>query len=258
MMRYRIAETIIFDPEERTLTMEGHNESVALSIPASRLLAFMLKHKDILHERDELLIEVWDKYGLKSSGSNLNQYISVLRRTLSSMNCDAFFITVPKVGFKVNPAIDISVIKDCPVAETTSDLSDDVATTQHARTGRSDFTDKMALYILTFLLLALTLFIYFKKNDWKTKQIDPLYSRFGNSCQIVYLNNTSDAAKEQLNIKAMAYLKEIGRECTDTDLFIVSVASTEHSGGIVRSFLSLCHQDSRGVIVDCTSHYSRR
>ena len=99
-MRYKIADTIIFDPEERTLTMEGQDKSVTLPVPAGRLLAFMLKRKDTLHERDELLTEVWDKYGLKSSGSNLNQYISVLRRTLSSMNCDDFFITVPKSVLK--------------------------------------------------------------------------------------------------------------------------------------------------------------
>lgn len=257
-MRYRIADTIIFDPEERTLTMEGNDESVTLPLPAGRLLAFMLKRKDTLHERDELLIEVWDKYGLKSSGSNLNQYISVLRRTLSSMNCDAFFVTVPKVGFKVNPAIDIAVIADCPIATAVSGISDNAATPQDVREGRSHFTDKVVFYVSIIVLLALTLFIYGKKNDWKTAGVEPLLSRFGHSCQIVYLNNTSDTVKEQLNIKAMTYLKESGRECSGNDIFIVSVANTEYSDGIARSFLSFCHRDSQGEIVDCTSHYSRR
>ena len=158
----------------------------------------------------------------------------------------------------MNPAVEVSVIEDSPVVITTPEGSDNRNSLPQLRIVLTAFSTKAVFYTLVFVLIALTLFIYGKKNTWKTREIDPLYSRVGNSCQIVYLNNTSDAIKTQLNIKAMAYLEERDRECSDNDIFIVSVVNTEHSGGIERSFLSLCRGDSEGKIIDCNSLYSRR
>lgn len=257
-MRYRIAGTIIFDPEERTLMMEGHDESVSLPIPACRLLEFMLERKDTLHERDALLREVWDKYGLKGSGSNLNQYISLLRRTLSGMNCEDFFITVPKVGFKVNPAIEVCVIEPRTNVQVIVESYNDIYPRQQLKLGKSVLSGKIVFYILLLVLMVLSFYIYNKKDIWGFRQVQPLHSRLENSCQIIYLNKVSETVKNQLNMKAMNYLKDRNRECSDSDVFIASVVNAEESNGIARSFLSLCRGDHQGKIVDCNSLYSRR
>ena len=260
-MRYRIADSIIFDPEERTLTLETHDESVHLPIPASRLLEFMLKRKDTLHERDELLTEVWDKYGLKGSGSNLNQYISLLRRTLSGMNCDDFFITVPKVGFRVNPAIEVVAFEHLPEAVVLAQELDDKDEGHAPATaggGQFGLSGRKIAYGLALILVALALFIYGKKDVWNIRQIEPLHAHLDNSCKIIYLNKTSSATREEINTKARMYLTERGRECSDNDVFVASVVNAEQTRGIARSFLSLCRSDYRGHIVDCNSLYSRR
>lgn len=256
-MRYRIADKIIFDPEERTLAMENDGDAIQLPIPACRLLELMLQRKEFLHERDELLREVWDKYGLKSSGSNLNQYISLLRRSLSAMGCEDFFITVPKVGFKINPAIDVFEIEDQPDAE--SAIGESVSPPQtNVRRGRFRFSAKLSFLFLALILTTLSLFFYKQQDVWQVRQVDPSSSQLEDSCRIIYLNKISSLTKTQINTKAMEYLKERGLKCSGSDILIASVVDAEGGKGISRSFLSLCREDLQGKIVDCNSLYSRR
>lgn len=258
-MRYRIADHIIFDPEERTLTMEGQDESIPLPIPASRLLEFMLKRKDTLHERDQLLTEVWDKYGLKGSGSNLNQYISLLRRTLSGMNCEEFFITVPKVGFKINPAIEIVSIESHSVITVEKPQKRHDTPPQNLVDKYVPWiSGKIMFFILATILITFISIVYQHKNIWNIRQIEPIRATFDSTCNIIYLNKTSDSAKENINKKAINYLKDRNRQCNKNNVFVASVVNVEQSSGIARSFLSLCREDQQGKIIDCNSLYSRR
>ena len=79
-MRYNINARLIYDATDGTLTLPGSDEPDSqLSITASALLYFFLRHTGVV-SRDEVLKKVWDDNGLTSSNSNLNQYLSMLRK----------------------------------------------------------------------------------------------------------------------------------------------------------------------------------
>lgn len=59
---------------------------------------------------------VWDDYGLQASNSSLNQYISILRRALSAFGCEELIITVPKMGFRLNPDITLQLTQTVPLS----------------------------------------------------------------------------------------------------------------------------------------------
>lgn len=66
----------------------------------TRLFAYLLENADRMVGREELLNNIWDKYGLEPSNNSVNQYISLIRKTLIELGCDEEIIkTLPRVGF---------------------------------------------------------------------------------------------------------------------------------------------------------------
>lgn len=101
-MKYIINHQITFCNENRTLSLLNNVEnSLVLSAPASRLLLTLIINKNTPLTREYLLTTVWEDYGFTASGSNLNNYISELRKCLTHLEPNfAGIITIPKVGFQ--------------------------------------------------------------------------------------------------------------------------------------------------------------
>ena len=95
-MRYNIHGRLIYDAMDGTLTLPGSDEADSqLSITANALLWFFLRHTEVV-SRDEVLKKVWDDNGLTSSNSNLNQYLSMLRKTFRHYDIDNIIVTVSR------------------------------------------------------------------------------------------------------------------------------------------------------------------
>lgn len=54
----------------------------------TRLFTYLLENADRMVGREELLNNIWDKYGLEPSNNSVNQYISLIRKSLSELGCD--------------------------------------------------------------------------------------------------------------------------------------------------------------------------
>lgn len=112
-MVYRINQTVIFNPDDGTLTLveESHQDCVgeiSLTPTASRLLHHLITHQGSVLQREELLERVWDNYGLKSSNNSLNQYISMLRRNFADLGLEEIVIvTVPRIGFMFSQELNV-------------------------------------------------------------------------------------------------------------------------------------------------------
>ncbi|MFV8984682.1 winged helix-turn-helix domain-containing protein [Serratia fonticola] len=66
----------------------------------TRLFAYLLENADRMVGREELLNNIWNKYGLEPSNNSVNQYISLIRKSLIELGCDEEIIkTLPRVGF---------------------------------------------------------------------------------------------------------------------------------------------------------------
>lgn len=114
-MKYIIHSNIEFDTTEYILTsLHDSKKSVKLSNPAGRILEELIKHRntDVLVTREHLFTVVWKAYGLEASHGNLNQQISLIRKTLTAFGLDSScIITIPKRGLKLSNQIIIKNIQ---------------------------------------------------------------------------------------------------------------------------------------------------
>lgn len=100
-MNYLIAGRVIYDTENGTLMDARHSDDIkSLTPTANRILALLLSEPGQVFPREDILDKVWASQGHNSSNSSLNQYISILRKTLAAwIDADEIILSVPKVGF---------------------------------------------------------------------------------------------------------------------------------------------------------------
>ena len=115
-MRYNINARFIYDATDGTIMLPQSDEPDSqLSITASALLNYFLHHTGII-SRDEVLKKVWDDNGLTSSNSNLNQYLSMLRKTCRHYRIDNIIVTVSRGYLQLNPDVVIQPMDESPDA----------------------------------------------------------------------------------------------------------------------------------------------
>jgi len=102
-MRFNIEGVVIFDTEKALLVNLLTGDCIELSQTSARLLAALLTHSGEVLARDEIFQSIFDKFGARASNSNLNQYISILRKNLHDLGIEQeIIITVPRVGFTIS------------------------------------------------------------------------------------------------------------------------------------------------------------
>lgn len=112
-MRFDIDGFIIFDTEEASLANLLTGDSIELSATSTRLLTSLLQYRGDIISRLEIFQAVFENYGARVSNSNLNQYISTLRRSLSDLGMEKnVIITVPRIGFKISEEIIVTTDDD--------------------------------------------------------------------------------------------------------------------------------------------------
>lgn len=112
-MRFDIEGFITFDTEEASLVNLLTGDCIELSATSTRLLSSLLQYRGDIISRVDILQTVFEKYGARPSNSNLNQYISTLRRSLSDLGIEKdMIITVPRIGFKISNEIIITTDSD--------------------------------------------------------------------------------------------------------------------------------------------------
>ena len=103
VMKYQLADALIYTDDDATLTLMDSAESQQLTDTANAIFSLLVAHAGMVVERETFLREVWDRRGLQGSNNSLNQYISILRKMLAAMVPDTtFIVTVPKVGFMLS------------------------------------------------------------------------------------------------------------------------------------------------------------
>ncbi|MDW5502590.1 winged helix-turn-helix domain-containing protein [Pseudomonas lundensis] len=134
-MKYKINAFLVYDATEGSLKQDSDGKSdTQLTITANALLFFMIQNPGVI-TRDLVMQRVWDDNGLMSSNSNLNQYLSILRKAFRCYGIDNVIITVARGRLEIDPELVIEVIDDtmlhplvhasenAPLAETASELT---------------------------------------------------------------------------------------------------------------------------------------
>lgn len=102
-MVFTIFNMIAFRSEDGVMWNITHpDRRLSFTTIPTRLFTYLLENADKMVGREELLNNIWDKYGLEPSNNSVNQYISLIRESLSELGCDEEVIkTIPRVGFYI-------------------------------------------------------------------------------------------------------------------------------------------------------------
>lgn len=120
-MKYLLADAIVYNDEDGSVSLINAPDldRQILTCTANAIMKLLVQHHGNVVERDTFLSDVWDQRGLQGSNNSLNQYISIVRKMLSSLLPDTLFIvTVPKTGFMLSADIAVTPLEDdFPVEE---------------------------------------------------------------------------------------------------------------------------------------------
>lgn len=108
-MKYQLADVLIYNDEDGSLTLPDSAESQILTDTANAIFSLLINHHGMVVERETFLREVWDQRGLQGSSNSLNQYISILRKMLAALLPDTtIIVTVPKTGFMLSAGVTVT------------------------------------------------------------------------------------------------------------------------------------------------------
>ncbi|WP_052282635.1 winged helix-turn-helix domain-containing protein [Kluyvera genomosp. 1] len=261
-MRYNINARFIYDTTDGTIMLPQSDEPDSqLSITASALLNYFLHNTGII-SRDEVLKKVWDDNGLTSSNSNLNQYLSMLRKTCRHYGIDNIIVTVSRGYLQLNPDVVIQALDESPAAPLKPPAAEtDLAVsalpvtpppTPHAR-GMCWYIAGACLLTIAVLLVAFSLV--------GTRESRPL-----NLTQISHSQCELLASDEMLrSVSASGYATNFDKvrqrlnvECKPGERFLFFYGDRLETNGLGRVFLAHCamHEDNPFSYCDNYFYYS--
>ncbi|ATA24809.1 hypothetical protein BIY26_21600 [Brenneria goodwinii] len=180
-MVYLINKSVIFSEKDSAISwVNRQEEATSLSLPIAKLLKTLINNPSVTLSKDFLLSEVLEGNSLSPSMNNLNNYISLLRKTLREYDLADLLVTVPKVGIVFN-ITDIEILSD----ETLSPVvADDVS--EPVKEERKEYWGYV-VFICGGIFVVLTLFFYFiLSSDFPSKETFRDYKI--KNCQLFYLD----------------------------------------------------------------------
>lgn len=260
-MRYNIHGRLIYDATDGTLTLPGNDEADSqLSITANALLWFFLRHTEVV-SRDEVLRKVWDDNGLTSSNSNLNQYLSMLRKTFRHYEVDNIIVTVSRGLLQLNPDLTIEMLDASPEPQTTQEPEpNETAVPEEHKPVTSHHARGTCWYLAggCLLTIALLLVVCSFLGSSESRPITLMQMRHS-QCELL-------ASDEMLrSVASPAYGKNFDAvrqrlklECKPGERFVFFYGDRLETNGLGRVFLAHCamHEDNPFSYCDNYFYYS--
>ena len=258
-MRYNINGRLIYDATDGTLTLPGNDEADSqLSITANALLWFFLRHTAVV-SRDEVLKKVWDDNGLTSSNSNLNQYLSMLRKTFRHYDIDNIIVTVSRGLLQFNPDLTIEILDASPEPTPAAEPDQATAPAEHktvsSRQGRGTCWYLAGVCLLTIsLLLVVCSFL----GNSESRPIT-LTQMSHSQCELLASDEMLRSVAETAYVKNFdAVRQRLKLECKPGERFVFFYGDRLETNGLGRVFLAHCamHEDNPFSYCDNYFYYS--
>lgn len=261
-MIYIIDGSIAYNSDDCTLSHLPTQESLSLSISSGRLFERLLNSDGEILPRDTLLTEVWDKYGLRGSNSNLNQYLSILRRALAAYGCENLIITIPKVGIRLNTEIMIEresgaaeIIPEAPtVADATGIASPESATPEKPLSR----TSRPGAWLFAILILALLIggagWGYLALNSSR-QEISPVSTTLPGGCSVVFLAGLDMGERQSVEKQILQMQRENHQPCNASQRFYFDKNTSFNPQNYGRTILSSCKLNDSGHVISCDNFY---
>lgn len=250
-MRYTVNKSVLYNPADGTLQHIESGDLITLPLPAQRLLQLLLDSEGQLISREDLLEKAWDQYGLNGSGNNLNQYLSILRRSFSKLGCDAFIETIPRVGVRLFDSV--IVTREAGVSTSSPAPAAKHKKRWLSRKGRP-LPSSFFLYLAGGALLVLLLlgFISFTHDN-----ADPFYigQPLEGGCQFVTFSQLPPENLASARHLVSEYLTTSGKTCKPGMAIYFDNISSQNPGEHVRTLISVCDRNNENEDVVCSNTY---
>lgn len=267
-MIYIIDDQVTYNSDDCTLSHLPTQETLSLSISSGRLFEQLLNSEGEILSRDTLLTEVWDKYGLRGSNSNLNQYLSILRRALAAYGCENLIITIPKIGIRLNteikiaretvPATQVSDIREGTSATIAEDpLHTDISeSTLFISQSQKKLENSLRAIVAAIVLLSVIgVFIYYilippgpDNSDFGTFELE-------GGCEVVLFEGMDVNERQSIDKQILKILKKNNQACTAGRKIFFDTNTASSPNNFDRTLLSACNLDSQGHIISCNNLY---
>lgn len=267
LMIYIIDDQIAYNSDDCTLSHIPTEETLSLSISSGRLFEQLLNSQGEILARETLLTEVWDKYGLRGSNSNLNQYLSILRRALAAYGCENLIITIPRIGIRLNTEIKIE--REAPPV-----LADSEAQTEdqaEEEVNREDVVDATELTLpadkkplisfrqvvsgLVVLAVLAGAYGYYTAHNLSGKRSSMSTIRLDGGCEAVIIQGLDVFEKQSLDKQILQMLRENKQSCVPGRRIYFDKNPSFNTTNYGRTILSACNLNSDGHIISCDNFY---
>ena len=248
-VRYTVNTSIIYNPADGNLQHIEGGDLIALPLPAQRLLQILLDSEGELISREDLLKKVWDQYGLNGSGNNLNQYLSIIRRSFTKLGCEAFIETIPRVGVRLFESVIIT-------------KEENFSTAPPVRKEKKHRLSEKKRILLSSLMLPLSvaalLALFLGEGiSFSYYKVDPSYITIplDGGCQLVTFSHLP--AKEMTSVKHYVsnYLKKYEKKCEPGLAIYFDNISTQNLDTYVRTLIAVCDRNKDDEDVVCSNDY---
>lgn len=275
-MKYKINGFLYYDATEGSLKLDDTGKSdIQLTITANTLLYFLIQNPGVM-TRDEVMKRVWDDKGLVSSNSNLNQYISILRKAFRHYDIENIIVTVAKGRLEINPDLDIELIDpiilhpvlatndiSSALSENSDETPDEKINLQSEGALAENLTSSVEAsvdcyweYAAIFILVcACTLFSwsFFSDSAVKTMILTPVVN---DQCELL---STEDMINSELNesyVKNFNAVKDQQKiKCGKDERFLFFYGDKLQTNGLGRTFLAHCAKNEDNPFSYCDNYF---
>ncbi|EKS1844898.1 hypothetical protein QBD22_001786 [Cronobacter muytjensii] len=111
MKSYVINRNCIFTEANNELKNTDNACVIKMTTMRARCLSFIIENaKNGIIEKQQIAAVLWGSRGQYISDANLTQVLYLLRRDLRTLGINDLFVTVPKLGIKVNDEIPVDLL----------------------------------------------------------------------------------------------------------------------------------------------------
>lgn len=279
-MRYVLENMLIFDDEAGTLTGKTSEKSAKLPYAAVLLLKVFCENPHVLLGRNDLMDRAWTENGLRASGSNLYNSLSLIRKTVEMLGVDLNIIrTQPKVGLIME--VDVIRLDEPDHAPTSHPAIVEIpdpevsATHQHhvqppeMKEGffrhipllTAKFYLFWTLFIVALLIAVQGIKVQRSVEDKSSRQY---YYKLGalQQCNLFSFNEPSDLYSNELMNKKIGLLAEkYNIDCKNkrADFFVYSTSNTHNSyNSTIRLDIICMINKNNNMAIDCFNYFLQR
>jgi len=241
-MNFLINDGVIYRDDDGAIWQVDAPENVTtLPTTAARILTYLLQNANSnqVISREDIFEHIWSQHGLQASNNTLNQYISLIRKTLLEMQCEEEVIkTVPRLGFLITA--DVKMTEDQHIIHENAYHAVVDSSKSNFFKGKTGIKRSIsfAILLLSILFIGDTLYELLIQSRYKLNpaQIEKIGSV--NHCP-VYTFYKSSPKQFQLKVDRVAKLSEkYNLNCIDNSIYYFHIENMFNDSS--RFFLSRC------------------